>query len=192
MDTTPPSAGAFSAIVSLATALCLNACYSSEPMDDATLERLAQLGFRAGFATRNGDTIIVEDDIVLEHDALLAGEYDPPANRGPDLVEKGYVYTSGPVSAVHARNIKLAWASGAREPNSKVKAAFVAAAAAWSAIPGSALRIHEQSSGPAITVHMVNADLWPPAESLDCVTTSACASFPKRGKQNRLSNSEYL
>ena len=158
------------------------ACYSSDPMDDQTLRHLDALGFEPSTVAQNGNAIIVDDDIVLDRDALIAGDYEPPPGPSPALVQKGYVYKTGAVSAANARNIKLAWASGSREPNAAIKAAFTSAAAAWSAIPDSNLDIRTTNIGPAITVHMINSDQWPPMEALDCAASSTCARFPKKGK----------
>src|SRR5687768_1220021 len=96
------------------------ACYSSDPMDNQTLRHLDALGFEPSTVAQSGNSIVVDDDIVLDRDALLAGDYEPLPASSPVLVQKGYVYKTGAVSAANARNIKLAWASGSREPNAAI------------------------------------------------------------------------
>jgi hypothetical protein len=179
-------------VLSLGTAavsLCLVAtmsiaasCYSSDPTDDQVLRRLDELGFEPDSVARSKDTIVVDDDIILDRAVLLAGEYGPPSEASGDSIHKGYRYKNALISGANAPNVKLTWATGARAPNAIIKEAFVAAATAWSSIPGSALRISTKNTGPAITVHMINSDLWPPTEALDCRISSACADFPKHGK----------
>lgn len=163
--------------------LGLAGCVDSEPMSADVVGRLEALGIVPSTLVQEGDSIVVDGDMLVSREALLAGEYGALIAPHDDdgLVEKGYRYREK-IASAHVSNIRLAWATGARAPSASIKKAFENAAAAWSDIPNSALRISTENTGPAITVHMVSTFDWPPAEASRCEGASACADIPRNKK----------
>jgi len=148
--------------------------------DGAVLDHVEALGFNPQEAKVIGDHVVVEGDIVFERQGLLRGEYEQfDAPEDSDLVEKGYRYP-GLIAEKHRGNLRILFASGAYAPSNEMRAAFLAAAKAWSEVPGSSIRISPDNTGPAIVVRKVPVKNW--AEYSGCEDADACAYAPKNGR----------
>jgi hypothetical protein len=169
-------------VITVFAALSISACaveVSSGATDDDVLDHVEAIGFDRDSAEIVGNVVRVDGDMVLYRDALLAGAYET-SDAPEGVVEKGYRYSTL-VSSGRRGNVKLAFATGGRAPSSRIRNAFISAADAWSEIPGSTVRIDASNTGPAITVHMINALDWP--EGSRCSARSvACAEVPMAGR----------
>jgi hypothetical protein len=149
--------------------------------NDAVLDHVEALGLAREDAVISGDHVVVEGDMRFDRSALFRGEYErlAPLRGDGELIEKGYHYPSL-IAAKHQGNIRLRFAEGAYAPPKEVRDAFVVAAKSWSSVPGSAIRISPDNTGPAVVVRFV------PAEDFDdysgCADTDACAEVPLNGR----------
>lgn len=148
--------------------------------DQAALDHVEALGFERGEARLRGDRVVVQGDILFDRQALLNGEYEHWQRReDDDLVEKGYQYKEL-VAEKNRGNLRLLFATGQFAPTREIRTAFVAAAKAWSQVPGSSIRISPDNTGPAIVVRTVPADRWDAYSG--CKDTDACAFAPRDGR----------
>jgi hypothetical protein len=173
------------ALLSPLLAAVLGACIAEveQPAgadDEAVRDHVEALGFARESAAIDGDVVLVDDDLVLDRRWLLEGAYEEPVRAQGGLIEKGYRY-SNLISAENQGNVKLAFATGAQEPTKVLREGFIAAAKAWSSIPGSSLRVSTRNTGPAITVHMVPGGRWK-APHTPCPRVDACANPPAKGR----------
>lgn len=95
------------------------------------------------------------------------------------VVEKGYRYP-GIIAAKNRGNVRLLFATGTFAPSKVVREAFIAAAKAWSSIPGSSIRVSTANTGPTIVVRMVPVGRWD--RYSNCYDTDACADIPLNGR----------
>lgn len=173
-------------LISLAVVLAcaLGACVAeveqaAEADDEAVLDHVEALGYAREDAEVDGDIVLVGGDLVFDRTQLLEGAYERPVSAG-DLVRKGYSY-SDIISVANQANVKLAFATGAQAPSKVLRDGFIAAAKAWSTIPGSALRVSTANTGPAIRIHMIQAANWKKPNT-PCPKTDACALAPLNGR----------
>jgi len=170
----------------LIPALVLSACIAEVERpehadDEAVLDHVEALGFPRESAELNGDTVLVDGDIVLDRTLLLEGAYEHPVSSSADgLIDKGYRYPAL-IAPEHQANIKLAFATGRQAPSKAVRDGFIAAAKAWSSIPGSALRISTTNTGPTVTVRMIAAERWK-HPATPCPHVDACANISLKGR----------
>ena len=152
--------------------------------DEAVLDHVEALGYARDTAQVKGDDVLVEGDLLLDREGLVQGAYEtyePASDAG--LIEKGYRYSSI-ISTKYRSNIRLQFAYGEWAPTKAVRDGFIAAAKAWSTIPGSSIRISTSNNGPAITVHMVSVAEWDDPQGL-CPETDACSRIPRDGRPGR-------
>lgn len=163
-------------------ACALGACAAEvEHDDEAVLDHVEALGYPRESAEIHGNVVLIEGDLVLDRTALLEGAYEEPvSSQGDGLIEKGYRYP-GLISAAHQGNLKLVFATGTQAPTKTVREGFIAAAKAWSSIPGSALRLRTSNTGPTITVRMIASARWK-SPATPCPEADACANFPLKGR----------
>jgi hypothetical protein len=149
--------------------------------DERVLDHVEALGFERSEAHVLDDRVIVQGDILFDRQGLLDGEYE--RWERPDssaLIQKGYRYPGGQVSAKNRGNIRLLFAKGKFAPTPEIRSAFVAAARAWSQIPGSSIRISSDNTGPAIVVRTVPVNNWD--KYSPCPDTDACTFAPRDGR----------
>jgi hypothetical protein len=147
---------------------------------EAVLEGVEALGFERNAANVLVDRVVVDGDIIFDREGLLRGEYerwDQPEDE--PLVEKGYRYP-GLIAEKHRGNIRLLFAPGKYAPTPEIRSAFLAAAVAWSEVPGSSIRISPDNNGPAIVVRTVPVENW--ERYSGCKNTDACAYAPRDGR----------
>jgi hypothetical protein len=149
--------------------------------DEAVLDHVEALGHSRESAVIHGEHVIVDGDMRFQRDALLRGEYERAVDVGDfgELVDKGYRYP-GIIAAKNRGNIRLLFATGTYAPTKTIRDAFIAAAKAWSSIPGSSIRISPDNTGPAIVVRMVPAARF--EKYSGCAGTDACADAPLNGR----------
>lgn len=130
------------------------------------------------------DDVLVEGDILLDRDGLASGAYEAFEHEADGgIIDKGYRYPNA-IATEHRGNIQLRFASGAQAPSAELRKGFIAAADAWSAIPGSSIRVSTTNTGPAITVHMVSVSVWDAPDG-PCPDTDACSRIPRDGRPGR-------
>jgi hypothetical protein len=146
--------------------------------DEATLDHVEALGYAREDVVLDDEHAHVQGDVLLERELLVQGAYEQGAIAdGP--IEKGYTEYSGTIGRGR-NNIKLAFGTGAELPPRAVRDAFIAAAAAWSAIPGSTLRISTANTGSVVTVR------WRTPANLPCTAgRDVCANPPSVGLPGR-------
>lgn len=168
-------------------ALVLSGCAaesenSSVADDEAVLDHVEALGYPRGAAQVHAEHVTIGDDIVFERDALVHGAYErfrPPHA----LVDKGYARILDLIADEHQGKIKLAFATGKHAPSTTMRDAFVAAAKAWSGIPGSAIRISTANTGPSIVIRSIPTADW--SQYPQCRGSDACAAFPLDGRPGK-------
>jgi hypothetical protein len=152
--------------------------------DEAVLDHVEALGYARDAAQLRGDDVLVEGDLLFDREGLVQGAYEryvPESAEG--WVEKGYRYPNS-ITSAYRGNIQLRFATGKWAPNKALRDGFVAAAKAWSAIPGSSIRISPSNTGPAITVHMLSVAEWDDPDGV-CPETDACSRIPRDGRPGR-------
>jgi hypothetical protein len=124
--------------------------------------------------------VIVGGDLRFERAALLRGEYERLTRgaAGTALIEKGYRYPAV-IGPKYRGNVRLAFATGRFAPTPEIREAMISAANAWSAVPGSSLRISMKNTGPTIKVYTVPVDRW---SDVSCDGVDACADAPREGR----------
>lgn len=149
--------------------------------DESVLDHVEALGYSRDAAVVRGEHVVVEGDMRLNRGALLRGEYERAlqVDAFSGLVEKGYQYPDI-IAAKHRGNLRLAFATGTFAPSKVVREAFIAAAKAWSSIPGSSIRVSTSNTGPAIVVRMVPVSRW--EKYSNCRDTDACSDIPLNGR----------
>jgi hypothetical protein len=172
-------AKAFRAVIALGMVGCASEVEGSAA-DEAVLDHIEAIGFERAEARVLDDRVVVHGDLLFDRAALVRGEYeswDQP--EAAELIAKGYRYP-GLIAEKHQDNIRLAFASGDFAPTPAIRSAFLAAAKAWSAIPGSAIRISPSNTGPAIVVRTVPVARW--QRYSGCKDADACAYAPVNGR----------
>lgn len=148
--------------------------------DEAVLDHIEALGFERGEAAVLEDRVVVQGDILFDRAGLLSGEYERWTQpEDGELIEKGYRYPDL-VAAKHRSNLRILFAKGDYAPTKEMRSAFLAAAKAWSEVPGSSIRISPENTGPAMVVRMVPVGLWPKYSG--CKDADACAYAPRNGR----------
>jgi len=146
--------------------------------DEAVLDHVEALGYGRASAEIDDEVVLVEGDIIFDRTLLLEGAYERTESVDGDLIEKGYRYPTV-ISTANQAKVKLAFATGKEAPSKAIRDGFIAAAKAWSAIPGSALRVSTSNTGPAITIRMVK--VWKKPNT-PCPDADACANAPAKGR----------
>jgi hypothetical protein len=153
-----------------------------DPNDDqAIVAEVEALGFQGADIKVDGNIIRVDRDIILYRDMLLNGDYAEVARTDDGFVEKGYrddaIVTNG------IGNIKLTWGVDRNAPTPTVRDAFIHAAGDFNSIKGSALRLSQKNSGPAIRINMIKA-YWPTDTPCE-IGAVACTDWPARGNPSK-------
>ncbi len=143
------------------------------------LTQVSALGFDPNGAEVDGEVVRVEEDIRLDRDKLLAGDYLDNGEDGEEI-EKGYKYGSL-VSVANQGKIKLVFDTK-YAPSDRIKQAFEKAALDWSTSGNHNLRIKTANTGPAITVKMLDVNKWPGVSGCGSKDAWACADIPANGR----------
>jgi hypothetical protein len=176
-----PRTNSIAAIVACVLGACVvDAEQAAVADDEAVLDHVEALGYAREGAEVDGDVVLVGGDLVFDRALLVEGAYERSPSTEGELIEKGYRYP-GIISAANQGNVKLAFAVGPQAPSKVLRDGFIAAAKAWSSIPGSALRVSTTNTGPAIRVHMIQAANWKKPNT-PCPKTDACALAPLNGR----------
>lgn len=176
-----PQTRAYLAVLVLTLGACAAELEQSAGADEqAVLDHVEALGYARESAEIDGDVVLVEGDVVFDRTLLLEGAYEARGTSGAEFVEKGYRY-SYLISKAYQGNVKLVFATGAQAPNHELRTGFLAAAKAWSSIPGSAVRVSTSNSGPAIKIKMIDAANWKKPYT-PCPQVDACANAPVNGR----------
>jgi hypothetical protein len=157
-----------------------------DPNDEAAIAREVEaLGFEGADVEVEGNVVRVDGDIILYRDKLLDGLYEPvetvyePSADG-GVVQKGYQRRQGVVTSGYT-NIKLTWGTGSNVPTPQIRDAFIHAAGDFNSTAGSALRLSQKNTGPAVQIKMFSA-FWPLGTKPCAIDDIACAEWPVAGK----------
>lgn len=159
---------------------------SEEPLAHANFESdkviIAKLGFDTLAVIDEGDSYVVEGDIVLNKRLLSKYSEIPNQEEGEDFRQtKQAMHTAGLVSSTKVRAITVGFDSSLTSDAWKV--ATLDALSEWSNIPGCAVKlIHTTSANPDIKIGGVSSFGG---------TTIARASFPSSGNPGPTINVSY-